>query len=170
VEDIAAAADVAPRTFFRYFPTKVDVLFADHDELVALLRDTLAARPPGEPILDTVRRAILEAIEQVVADLALFLTRSRLTAAVPAANARSRHLDADYEDVIADAVAATRHTDPATDVHVRVIAKAAWSADRAAHEIWLASDAKGDPRRLVNEAFDGLRDCLPPDEPVRDQI
>ncbi len=167
VEQIAARADVAPRTFFRYFPTKVDVLFADHEELVALLRDTLATRPPDEPILDAVRRATLAGIEQVVADPSLFLTRSRLAARVPAAHARGRHLDADYEDVIAEAVAASRHTEPTTDLHARVIARAAWSATRAAREIWVASDARRDPRSLVNEAFDLLGDCLPPGKPVR---
>lgn len=167
VEQIAARADVAPRTFFRYFPTKVDVLFADHEQLVALLRDTLATRSADEPILDAVRRATLEGIEQVVADPSLFLTRSRLAAGVPTADARSRHLDADYENVIAEAVAASRHTDPTTDLHARVIARAAWSATRAAREIWVASDARRDPRSLVNEAFDLLGDCLPPGEPVR---
>jgi AcrR family transcriptional regulator len=165
VEQIAAAAVVAPRTFFRYFPAKVDVLFADHQELVALVRDTLSARSPDEPILDAVRRAVLEGVERVVADPALFLTRSKLAATVPAGDAHGRHLDADYEDVIADAVAASRHTDPTTDLYARVIARVAWSANRAAREVWVASGAKRDPRSLVNEAFDILGDCLPPGEP-----
>jgi AcrR family transcriptional regulator len=156
VEQIAARADVAPRTFFRYFPTKVDVLFADHEELVALVRETLATRAADEPILDALRRAILQGVERVVADPALFLIRSRLAAGVPAADAHSRHLDADYEDVIAEAVAATRHTDPATDLYARVLARAAWGANRAAREVWVATDAKRDPRSLVNEAFDAL--------------
>ena len=160
VEQIAAVADVAPRTFFRYFPTKVDVLFGDHEELVALLRQTLASRSDEEPIVEAVRRATLEGLRQVVADPSLFLTRSRLAASVPAAHAHSRYLDADYEDVITEAVAASRQTDPATDLQARVIARAAWSATRAARDIWIASDAKRDPRRLVNEAFDLLQHGL----------
>jgi AcrR family transcriptional regulator len=160
VEEIAAVAEVAPRTFFRYFPCKEDVLFADHAELVALLRDTLATRSPDEPIIDAVRRATLEGIQQVVADPSLFLTRSRLAASAPAAHARSRYLDADYEDVIAEAVAAGRHSDPATDLQARVIARAVWSATRAARDIWIASDAERDPRKLVNEAFDLLEHGL----------
>jgi AcrR family transcriptional regulator len=160
VEQIADRADVAPRTFFRYFPAKVDVLFADHEQLVALIRDTLATRPPDEPIIDALRRAVLQGVEQVAAEPALFLTRSRLAASVPAADARSRHLDADYENAIAEAVAATRRIDPATDLYARVVARAAWGANRAARDVWVATDAKRDPRRLVNEAFDVLGDCL----------
>jgi AcrR family transcriptional regulator len=156
VEEIAAAAEVAPRTFFRYFPTKVDVLFADHAELVALLRDTLAVRPPGESVVHAVRRATLEGLERLIADPTPYLTRSRLAATVPAAHARSRQLDADYEDVIAEAVAAAENTDSATDLRARVVARAAWSATRAAREVWLASAGTRDPRELVNDAFDLL--------------
>jgi AcrR family transcriptional regulator len=46
VEEIAAGAEVAPCTFFRYFPRKEDVLFGDHPEEVALIRDTLATPQP----------------------------------------------------------------------------------------------------------------------------
>jgi AcrR family transcriptional regulator len=45
VEQIAAAAGVTQRTFFRYFPTKEDVLFAEGDDIVAELRTGLAAAP-----------------------------------------------------------------------------------------------------------------------------
>jgi AcrR family transcriptional regulator len=156
VGELAAAADVAPRTFFRYFPTKVEVLFGDHDELVALLRDTLAARPANESIVHAVRRATLAGIQRLITDPAPYLTRSRLAASIPAAHARSRQLDADYENVIAEALAADRNTDPATDLRARVIARAAWSATRAAREVWLASAAERDPSRLISDAFDLL--------------
>jgi AcrR family transcriptional regulator len=156
VEEIAAAADVAPRTFFRYFPNKVDVLFGDHEELVTLLRDTLASRSPGEPVVRAVRRASLQALEGVVADPDLFLTRSRLVLSIPAAHARSRLLDADYEDVIAEAVAAERNTEAATDVAARIIARAAINATRAARDVWVSTHGARDPNDLVNEAFDVL--------------
>ncbi len=58
--------------------------------------------------------------------------------------------------MIAEALAGVRGTDPASDLQARVVARAAWSATRAAREIWVASDGKRDPRRLVNEAFDLL--------------
>jgi AcrR family transcriptional regulator len=156
VEEITAAADVAPRTFFRYFPSKVDVLFGDHEELVALLGATLASRAPAEPVIRAVRRTSLRALEEIVADPQLFLTRSQLVLSIPAAHARSRLLDADYEDVIAAAVAAERGTEAATDVRARLIARTAINATRAARDVWVATDAGRDPRDLVNEAFDLL--------------
>jgi TetR/AcrR family transcriptional regulator, regulator of mycofactocin system len=154
VEEIAAAADVAPRTFFRYFPAKVDILFADHQERVALLRETLATRSPDEPVVEAVRRASLAGVARVAADPSLFLTRSRLVASIPAAHAHGRHLDADFEDVISEAVLAGRKSDPATDLEARVVARTAWGAVCAARDAWLASDAELDPRELLNEAFD----------------
>lgn len=47
VAQIAAAAEVAPRTFFGYFASKEEVVFADTDERIQVLRDTLAALPAG---------------------------------------------------------------------------------------------------------------------------
>src|SRR5438876_7231524 len=48
VEDIAARADVAPRTFFRYFPSKESVLFTGAESKTELLKQQLAERPEGE--------------------------------------------------------------------------------------------------------------------------
>lgn len=161
VEEIAASADVAPRTFFRYFPSKVDVLFADHQDFVALLRGAVTTRPAGDSIIAAVRRVSHEWLDRVLADPSLFLVRSRLAATVPAAEAHSRYLDAEYEDVIAEAVAATRNSDPASDLEARLVARAAWAATRAARDVWVATGATADPRALIDEAFGHLERGLP---------
>ncbi len=57
VDDIAAAADVSPRTFFRYYAGKEEVLFARFDETLELLRDFLYDRPADETIAATIREA-----------------------------------------------------------------------------------------------------------------
>jgi AcrR family transcriptional regulator len=163
VEDIAAAAEISPRTFFRYFPSKVDVIFGDHQELVMLIRQTLAERPTGEPVIRTVRRAMQQGVGQVVADPELFLTRMQLTRSVPAALAHNRLLDLDFENVIAEAVARSRGTDPATDLYARMVGKLVWSANLAASEVWLASNASRNPRRLLDEAFDIVEQGVPPE-------
>lgn len=62
IEQIAVAADVAPRTFFRYFPTKESLLFAALDELRAEMLDQLEGRPADEPPL--------RSLSIVLADLA----------------------------------------------------------------------------------------------------
>ena len=58
VADIAAAADIAPRTFFSYFPAKEDVLFAGIDDRIRLLASELELRKPGESLIDAARRVI----------------------------------------------------------------------------------------------------------------
>jgi AcrR family transcriptional regulator len=58
VADICADAGVTERTFFRHFPTKESVLFEDHASRLGWFRAALALRPPGEPLLESVRAAI----------------------------------------------------------------------------------------------------------------
>lgn len=58
VAEIAAAADVAPRTFFSYFQSKEDVLFADNDERIGIALATIAQRAPEDRPLDVLLRAL----------------------------------------------------------------------------------------------------------------
>jgi AcrR family transcriptional regulator len=152
-EEIAAVADIAPRTFFRYFPTKADVLFGDHDDVLEALREALATRSPEESVVRVVKRWAQEGLDHLLVSPSRYLTRTGLVASIPAAYARSRQLDAEFEDVIAAAISGPGAP---TDIGACLTARAAWGATRAARDVWLASDGELDPRRLVDEAFDLL--------------
>lgn len=51
INDIAERANVAPRTFFRYFPTKDAVVYPEFDEMLTHVRQAFAARPSDEPVM-----------------------------------------------------------------------------------------------------------------------
>jgi AcrR family transcriptional regulator len=53
VDDIAAAAEVSRSTFFRYFPTKEDVVL--FDDVDPVMEGVAAELPPGTPLLEAVR-------------------------------------------------------------------------------------------------------------------
>jgi AcrR family transcriptional regulator len=88
VDQIAAAAEISPSTFFRYFSTKEDVVVSDeYDPMLAV---ALRARPADEPILDAIRHAINDLMNQMLAaDREELLFRARLTYTVSALRARS---------------------------------------------------------------------------------
>ena len=60
VANIAEAADVSERTVFGYFPTKEDILFADHLALEQGLAEALEEQPAGVSVLDTLREFVVE--------------------------------------------------------------------------------------------------------------
>lgn len=63
VAEIAAAVEISPRTFFSYFPSKEDVLFADTDERIRIAVDAIADGDPADRPRDT----LLRAVERVIA-------------------------------------------------------------------------------------------------------
>src|SRR5207245_9584963 len=59
IDDIASAADVSRRTFFRYFASKEDVILSDHPRRLDELQAALDRRPAEEPALTALRNAVL---------------------------------------------------------------------------------------------------------------
>lgn len=62
VDDIAKEARISVRTFYRYFPTKEDVLQVKTDQRSDALRVALAARPVDEAPLHSLRLALEEVV------------------------------------------------------------------------------------------------------------
>src|SRR5437899_3441701 len=60
VHDIAEAAGIGRRTFFRYFPSKNDIAWGDFDGELAKMRERLAEYPADRPLLEVIRAALVD--------------------------------------------------------------------------------------------------------------
>ena len=78
IADIATAADVAPRTFFSYFPSKEAVVFYNVDRDLEGLASALRDRLPGETAFDALRRWIDAKFDEWTAEEDEALLRKRL--------------------------------------------------------------------------------------------
>ena len=122
VEQIAAAAEVSPSTFFRYFPTKEDLVL--QDDMDTRLLEAFAKQPSGLSPVAAVRAAMREAWASFTpAEWAQIRESSQLTTHVPEIRARAMNEFARTINVIAEALAA-RTGRAASDLPVRVVAGA----------------------------------------------
>jgi AcrR family transcriptional regulator len=137
IDDIAAAADVSRRTFFRYYDSKDDLLRSDVSDLLPVMLAALRARPAAEPpfaaILASLRTLIgpdgPPAVAQSLAD-PLVGFRARLSLI---------RMLSQWEGGIADTLIARSGIDsPSEEDRLRatVTACAATSALRAAAQVY----------------------------------
>jgi AcrR family transcriptional regulator len=127
VADIAEAADIAPRTFFAYFPSKEAVLFGDFDATFDQLRAHMDDRGPDETTFDAVRAWIGTLIDAEDVDHERDACRRRLIAGNEALAAHERHLMGRFERLLAENVARDLGDDP-DDLQPRLVAAAAVAA------------------------------------------
>ena len=122
VEQIADAAEVSPSTFFRYFPTKEDVVL--HDELDPKMLDVFRALPAELSPVAAVRRAMRETFESLTeAEATREFQRHELARSVPELRARMLDQFAGGLAMLAEALADRLGRSP-DDVGVRALAGA----------------------------------------------
>ena len=122
VEQIAAAAEVSPSTFFRYFPTKEDVVL--QDDMDTRLVEAFANQPPDLAPIPAIRAALREAWRSFTpAEWEQIREGGRLSMEVPEIRARTMNEFGRLIDAIARAIAG-RTGRCADDLRVRVLAGA----------------------------------------------
>jgi AcrR family transcriptional regulator len=168
VEDIAEAADVSPRTFFNYFPSKEAALFGANPERVAALRERLVHEAPGQTALEALRvamvgeaRALAEELDELGGDPAFWLKRMKAAHVDPHLRAAQAAHRAMVERVVADALAERLGADPEHDPYPVLLAGAAVGVMRATMTFWASSGGAMALDQLTDAAYQALADGLP---------
>jgi len=157
VDDLAAAGGVGRRTFFRYFPTKLDVVLGELDSALDALVATLRTVPADLDPVAACRAAFLQVNAYADDDVPVLRRRLRLIETVPEVSARAGVRYAAWERAVAVDAAARWGCAP-EELRPQVFARVVVAAMRGVFTTWL--DAPGGDgaglRALVGAAFDDL--------------
>ena len=160
VDDIAVAAGIGRRTFFRYFGSKNDVVWGRFAEGLVDFRATLEATPADVPLDDALRRAIVAFNALPAEQVPVHRQRMTLILTVSSLQAHSTLMYAEWRQVVADFVAG-RLGLSTDDLLPRFAGHAMLGAAVAAYEQWLANGGADLPALLnatVARASIGLVD------------
>jgi AcrR family transcriptional regulator len=135
VAEIADAAEIAPRTFFSYFPSKDDVVFHDFEESYAEVGRMLADREPGTNAFDALRAGIEDGMGPPEAShLREKRCRVRLIRESESLAAHDQFLRSKFATLVADAVAEDLGVPP-EDVRPRIVAASMTAAIEILQEL-----------------------------------
>ena len=156
VDQIADAAEVSPSTFFRYFPTKEDVVLTDDYD--PALFDVLLAQPPEVHPIDAVIAAVQEIFGAMSdEDRAAESRRQHLVTSVPELRGRAMQQSATAVRLLGEAFA-RRAGRPADDFAAHVMAGAVIGAAMVAMPIGQSAGLTGDDLDRMTRALRLLRD------------
>ncbi len=157
IDEISERADVAPRTFFRYFENKEAVLLPDVAKSGALFRAALGAQPVDEPILARVLAAVVEASSDRSIDTKIARRQSAILQTTRGIGDDTTwgSLAAGHR-MIRDAVAEALDLPP-TDEQVLLVTNTAHLLISRATATWHATGGKDDLRTILDEKLVALR-------------
>jgi AcrR family transcriptional regulator len=161
VDQIATAVDISPRSFFRYFPSKEDVVLGDPMIYGEPVRDRLAEALGSMPIWEALRSGFEAVVETVESNPEWALRATRVMISTPSLRARNteKHLTwlTALEPLVADAL-----TGPEVDRHyqARAVTLCALTCLDVSSAEWVHRDGAITTRVLLDEAFVMLRPTI----------
>lgn len=158
VDEIAAAAGMSQRSFFRYFASKEDVVLVKFEAVGDLLAAALASRPASEDPWAALRSAFDVIVDPTERDPRHGLVLLRITSQSPALRAGRLEQQARWQDLLTPLVAERLSTTAAIhDARAAAVTAAALACLNVANAVWLDSDGTESLRRLVDEAMLAVR-------------
>ena len=155
VDQIAAAAGMSKRTFFRYFPSKDDLVIGKYDLFADRMAEALDARPEDEPVWQSLRRVFDITLDYVEDphQRARNEAMEEIVRSTPQLHARYLEKMQRVQQLLIGRVATrlTGQDAPTSDPAPAAIVGAAFACMQAAHQAWSTSDKNGllDRREFV---------------------
>lgn len=153
VDEIAEAAGVARRTFFRYFARKDETVFPHQAERIALFSERLAHHRAESAPFEAVVRACLELAAVFAETREHLIVQARIMNASAALVARQTEFDRVWEQAIYQTLLPSTPPSAAEDRHARLFAGAVMGMVRATLDAWHAGAPELDLARLGAEAL-----------------
>lgn len=160
VDEVAEHAEVSKSTLFRYFETKEDLVLADSRAHGQLLMATFAERPTDEPVLASLRAALVSVVAGLQGDRQRFLQRTLIVADAPTLSVRALERQAAWEDDLTALILPRLQGRDDAETRASVLAAASLAVLRVATRRWAATD---DGSQLIDHllpALDVLADEL----------
>lgn len=163
VEDIAAAADVAPRTFRNYFSTKQEAICALATDRARLIGASLLARPDSEPLWDALTHAVLQHYEGTDRPFdPRQMAAIRLLTSSPAIRGEYLKVTNAAQQALAEAIAQRTGADAGQDMQPMILAGAVTAATQVALTRWASASPPVPLRPLLRLALEQLAAAFRP--------
>jgi AcrR family transcriptional regulator len=156
VEEIAAAADVTSRTFFRYFTSKEDLVMLGQDEENQQIAQLLKSRPPRESNFDFMLRAVRTVPDRSAEMLKRSRRARQLLRSTPALRYRERGILAEVEEKLAKGLTPARAS-KAEALQIRIEVAVFLAMTNVVMNAHLDGELRGDPIEHLERAVHALR-------------
>ncbi len=165
VDDIAGAAGVGRRTFFRYFRAKEEAVSPDHAAALARVGEIFESAHPTEPPAVLALRAGETVFDIYTEDPALSVARYRVTHQVAALRDRESASVDHYRRLFTRHLRHRLAVDPDGDLRAAVIGAAVVAAHNLALRTWLTDGAPVAGIPAMVERYRAVADMLPVEQP-----
>lgn len=154
VEDIASAVGISARSFFRYFPSKEDVVIGDLIPAGAQLRDRVARRLPAESPWTALHQGLREGAGQLDAESARWLRIMRVITGAATLRARNLEKHLTWSALLIPVIAEHVNADPRLgDLPARTLVSAAFACFDTALTSWTEAGGEIPFVEVLDRAF-----------------